>query len=120
MGATEGTKVVAETGMGETTAKEDVDFVAKEETYKGSTIESSAQKWQGGEGGTCIVVGDDVLGDGSRAQGSKKFERPMSTIEVALEKKKKGKKCSSKRACRVIYVREVVVSKQRKPLCVEL
>ena len=49
MGATEGTKVVAETGMGETTAKEDVDFVAKEETYKGSTIESSAQKWQGGE-----------------------------------------------------------------------
>ena len=115
MGAAKETKVVVEAGTGETAAEEDVDSVAEEETCKGSTAKSSAQKWQGGEGGTCVVVGD-----GSRAQGSKKFERLMSAIEVALEVFEKGKKCSSKRACRVIYVREVVVSKQRKPLCEEL
>ena len=120
MGAAKETKVVVEAGTGETAAEENVDSVAEEETCKGSTANSSAQKWQGGEGETRVVVGDDGLGDGSRAQGSKKFERPMSAIEVALEVFEKGKKCSSKRACRVIYVREVVVSKQRKPLCEEL
>ena len=43
MGAAEGTKAVAEAGTSETAAEGDVDSVAKEETYKGSTTESSVQ-----------------------------------------------------------------------------
>jgi hypothetical protein len=61
-----------------------------------------------------------VLGNGSMAQGSKKCEKSMSARVAALEVCENGKKFSSKRACRVIYVREVIVSKQRKPLCEEL
>ena len=44
MGAAEGTKVVAEAGIGETAIEGDVDSVAEEETCKGSIVESSAQK----------------------------------------------------------------------------
>ena len=68
MGTAEGAKFVADIWAGETTTEGDVDSITEEETYKGSTTESSAQKWQGVVE-TCLVVGDDVLEGGLREQG---------------------------------------------------
>ena len=69
MGTAKGAKFVANIGAGKTATEDDVDSITEEETYKGSTVESSAQKWQGVVE-TCVVVGDDVLESGSREQGS--------------------------------------------------
>ena len=44
MGTAKGAKFVADTGAGETATEDDVDSITEEETYKGSTVESSAQK----------------------------------------------------------------------------
>ncbi|KAB5538075.1 hypothetical protein DKX38_015608 [Salix brachista] len=91
MSLTEGViSISVEVAVGETAADDELDAsVTIEKTCKGSTTESSAHTWQGVEG-TCVTVGDDVLGDGDLGEsagspGSKKLEKLMSVIEAALE-----------------------------------